>query len=247
MAAGKLLENKVCVITGGGRGIGAAIAERFAAEGAILILTARSKDQLQQVAQSCTAKGAAGCDVLPVDLSQAGEVEQFAKDVLGKHKQVDVLVNNAGMGAPGKNSPLSNPGDFAHWQKLLMTNTLAPMILTNLFALGMAERRSGLIINIASVASLSAMPETAVYATSKWGLRGWSLSCYEVLRHHDVKVVLINPGPVATPMTEGRMDPTKASPPEDVAQIAMMALTLSPQSVPVEMTLNTTEPADPSQ
>ena len=63
-----------------------------------------------QVAQSCTAKGAAGCDVLPVDLSQAGEVEQFAKDVLEKHKQVDVLVNNAGMGAPGKNSPLSNPG-----------------------------------------------------------------------------------------------------------------------------------------
>ena len=69
----------------------------------------------------------------------------------------------------------------------------------------------------------------------------------QVLRHHDVKVVLINPGPVATPMTEGRMDSSKASPPEDVAQIAMMALTLSPQSVPVEMTLNTTEPADPSQ
>lgn len=69
----------------------------------------------------------------------------------------------------------------------------------------------------------------------------------QVLRHHDVKVVLINPGPVATPMTEGRMDPKKASPPEDVAQLAMMALTLAPQSVPMEMTMNTTEPADPSQ
>lgn len=82
---------------------------------------------------------------------------------------------------------------------------------------------------------------------------GCNMCCYDVLwamqvlRHHDVKVVLINPGPVATPMTEGRMDPSKASPPEDVAQIAMMALTLSPQSVPVEMTLNTTAPADPSQ
>lgn len=67
-----------------------------------------------QVAQSCTAKGAARCDVLPVDLSQLGEVEQFARDVLDKHKQVDVLVNNAGMGAPGKNSPLSDPGAIRH-------------------------------------------------------------------------------------------------------------------------------------
>lgn len=63
-----------------------------------------------QVAHSCKAKGAASCDVLPVDLSQSGGVEKFAKDVLAKHKQVDVLVNNAGMGAPGQNSPLSDPG-----------------------------------------------------------------------------------------------------------------------------------------
>lgn len=63
-----------------------------------------------QVAQCCTAKGAVSCDALPADLSQSGEVEKFAKDVLNKHKRVDVLVNNAGMGAPGKNSPLSNPG-----------------------------------------------------------------------------------------------------------------------------------------
>lgn len=73
------------------------------------------------------------------------------------------------------------------------------------------------------------------------------LRAIQVLRHHDVKVVLINPGPVATQMTEGRMDPNKASTPDDVAQMAMMALTLAPQSVPLEMTMNTTEPADPSQ
>lgn len=65
---------------------------------------------MRQVAHSCRGKGAASCDVLPVDLSQSGDVEKFAKDVLAKHKQVDVLVNNAGMGAPGQNSPLSDPG-----------------------------------------------------------------------------------------------------------------------------------------
>lgn len=63
-----------------------------------------------QVAHSCKAKGAASCDVLPVDLSQSGGVEKLARDVLAKHKQVDVLVNNAGIGAPGQNSPLSDPG-----------------------------------------------------------------------------------------------------------------------------------------
>ena len=65
----------------------------------------------------------------------------------------------------------------------------------------------------------------------------------QVLRHHDVKVVLINPGPVATKMTEGRMDHSKSSTPDDVAQAAMLALSLSPQSVPIEITINTTQPA----
>lgn len=65
----------------------------------------------------------------------------------------------------------------------------------------------------------------------------------QVLRHHDVKVVLINPGPVATEMTKGRMDHSKSSQPEDIAQAAMLALTLAPQSVPMEITINTTQPA----
>lgn len=65
----------------------------------------------------------------------------------------------------------------------------------------------------------------------------------QVLRHHDVKVVLINPGPVATEMTKGRMDHSKSLTPEDVAQAAMLPLTLAAQSVPMEMTLNTTQPA----
>ena len=65
----------------------------------------------------------------------------------------------------------------------------------------------------------------------------------QVLRHHDVKVVLINPGPVATEMTKGRMDHSKSSTPEDIAQAAMLALTLAPQSVLKEITINTTQPA----
>ena len=63
----------------------------------------------------------------------------------------------------------------------------------------------------------------------------------QALRHYDVKVVLINPGPVATEMTKGRMDHSKSLTPEDIAKAAMLALTLSPQSVPMEMTLNTTQ------
>ena len=70
-----------------------------------------------QVAQSCKAKGAASCEFLSVDLSKSGDVEEFAKEVLGKHKKVDVLVNNAGMGAPGQNSPLSDPGNASLGEK----------------------------------------------------------------------------------------------------------------------------------
>ena len=124
---GDLLRSKVCVVTGGGRGIGAAIAVRFAEEGACLILTARSEDQLEQVsfqfghtslwhapershksgaspvqtAKICRTRGATSCDTYRVDLAQRALVTKFATDVLSKFKRVDVLVNNAGTNLAG--------------------------------------------------------------------------------------------------------------------------------------------------
>jgi len=81
----------------------------------------------------------------------------------------------------------------------------------------------------------------AVYAATKWGLRGWSLSCYEALRTSNVKVVLINPGPIATDMTKGVMNHDLTLEAEDIAEAAMLPLITTALCVPKEITLDTTQ------
>lgn len=235
----EFLPGKVCVVTGGGRGVGQAIAERYAALGFTLILTARSKDQLEETAASCKEKGAPAVDVHGVDLSESSQVRKFADDVLGKYKNVDVLVNNAGMGPSSGGGPVK--GDSQQWEMCVNLNLTAPMLLTQAFAAGMEKKKAGLIINIGSIAGEMGFAPMAVYAATKWGLRGWSLSCYEALRTSNVKVVLINPGPIATDMTKGVMNHDLTLEAEDIAEAAMLPLITTALCVPKEITLDTTQ------
>ncbi|KAL3140443.1 hypothetical protein ABBQ38_004702 [Trebouxia sp. C0009 RCD-2024] len=233
------LTGRVCVVTGGGRGIGKAIAEKYAAEGFTIILTARSRDQLKETAASCKAKGAPACDTHGVDLSHMSQVRTFTADVLAKHKSVDVLVNNAGMGARSGAGPIE--GDSSEWEMAVDLNLKAPMLLTQAFAAGMVKNQAGLIINIGSIAGEAGKAEESVYAATKWGLRGWSLSNFEALRKDNVKVVLIHPGPVATSMTKGRFDPELALEADDVAEAALLPLRTTALCVPKQMTLDTAQ------
>ncbi|KAL0018108.1 hypothetical protein WJX77_009366 [Trebouxia sp. C0004] len=235
----EFLPGKVAVITGGGRGIGQAIAEKYATQGFTLILTARSKDQLEETAASCKAKGSPAVDIHGIDLSQSSQVGKFADDVLHKYKKVDVLINNAGMGTKSGSGPIE--GDSSEWEMAVNLNLIAPMLLTQAFAAGMVENKAGLIINIGSIAAESGMAGQSVYAATKWGLRGWSLSCYEALRTSNVKVVLIHPGPVATAMTEGVFNQDLSLEAEDIAEAAMLPLITTALCVPKEMTLDTTQ------
>lgn len=232
------LPGKVCVITGGGRGVGQAIAEKYATLGFTLILTARSVDQLEQTAKACKAKGAAAVDIHGIDLSKSAEVHKFADDVLAKYKNVDILVNNAGMG-PSPSGPIE--GDPAQWEMAIGLNLTAPILLTKAFAAGMVKNKAGLIINIGSIAGEMAFAPMLLYSTTKWGLRGWSLGCYEALRKENVKVMLINPGPIATAMTEGVMNQDLALEADDIAEAAMLPLHTTALCVPKELTLDTTQ------
>ena len=232
------LEGQVAVVTGGGRGIGAAIARRLASMGATTVISGRHLDQLRNTAQAIAAQGGR-CEPLVCDVSDLKSVEGFAKQVLQDFKQVDILVNNAGIGGFG--GPLHKlPPD--QWDAILNTNLRGVFYCMRAFAPAMIDRQAGHIINVSSIASKNALPNGAAYSASKWGLNGLSYSVAEELRGYDIRVSVICPGSTDTELSpHAGKDPNKMLKPEDVAHVVAMLVTQSPQSFVSEVVLRPTQ------
>lgn len=181
-------------------------------------------------------------DLHSVDLADGAAVDALAASVLAAHDALDVLVNNAGIFTAGS----ALDGDPDAWAHLFAVNTLAPMRLVRRLAPRMVERERGTIVNVGSIAAIEGMKGPGAYAASKHGLRGFTLSSYERLREHGIKVVLVNPAYVNTPMVAGapgvRLD--RLISPDDVASAIMLAVTTSAACCPSEITLRLTRRAD---
>lgn len=173
------------------------------------------------------------------DLTSAAAREKLVQDINSAHGPIDVLVNNAGMG-----SPPSGPLDFDMdaTETMLQLNLHAPMHLTRLVSPAMAEAKKGVIMFTGSVAGVEPMQGACTYAATKWGLRGWALSCYQNLRVHGIKVVIVHPGMVATSMSQGFGKEQLMIQPEDVAEAFFLALKMKQSCTPVEIVLRPTEP-----
>lgn len=236
-----LLDGKWVMVTGAGRGIGRALAIKMAGEGAKMVLVARTRSELDGVADECQTVGSRRALTIPADLSDPVEVTQVAKAALQNTGGIHVLINNAGIHRPG-NVLEGEPDD---WDEMFAVNVSAPIHLTRELAPTMVKNKAGTIINIGSVAGLEPMTQGGAYAASKWALRGWSLSSYERLRHDGIKVMLINPGFVATDMTQGisGVIPERMLQTADVAEAAMLAIRTSPACCPQEITLRLTRSA----
>ncbi len=232
----------VALITGAGRGIGRAVAIALSRANHAVLLAARTESELASVARECRDAGAPFAEVRAVDLADGAAVDALASSALETHGAIDVLVNNAGIFAGGS----AVDGDPDTWAHLFAVNTLAPMRLMRRLAPAMVERERGTIVNIGSVAAIEGMKGPGAYAASKHGLRGFTLSSYERLREHGIKVVLVNPAYVNTPMARGapgvRLD--RLLSPEDVASAVMLAVTTSAACCPSEITLRLTRRAD---
>jgi 3-oxoacyl-[acyl-carrier protein] reductase len=232
----------VALVTGAGRGIGRAVAIALAKAGHGIVLAARTSTELDGVAAECREAGAPLAEPRSVDLADGKAVDALAAWALETHGAVDVLVNNAGIFAMGS----AVDGDPDTWERLFAVNTLAPMRLMRRLAPKMVEREQGVIVNVGSIAAIEGMKGPGAYAASKHGLRGFTLSSYERLREHGIKVVLVNPAYVNTPMVTGapgvRLD--RLLSPEDVAAAVMLAVTTSPACCPSEITLRLTRRAD---
>jgi NAD(P)-dependent dehydrogenase (short-subunit alcohol dehydrogenase family) len=232
------LVGQVAIVTGAGRGIGAAIAHELSSLGATAVLCGRTRAALESVAQAIAQSGGKA-EAVPCDVSNLHSVEAAAKRVEDLFGRVDILVNNAGIGGFG--GPLHQlPPDS--WDQILNTNLRGVYYTTRAFAPLMIRARSGHIINISSLAGKNALPNGAAYAASKWGLNGLSYSMAEELRGHNIRVAVVCPGSTNTDLSpHAGKDPAKMLQPEDVAHTVAMLVTQAPQSFVSEILLRPTQ------
>jgi NADP-dependent 3-hydroxy acid dehydrogenase YdfG len=229
------LRGKVALVTGAGRGIGRAIALAFAEEGAAVALVARSRADLAGVAAEIRERGGRALAV-PTDVTQDAAVESVMENVAGELGRLDILVTSAGTAsfAPVADS---KPGD---WDAMLALNLRAVMVCCRAALPTMMRQRSGTILNVASIAAKRALPGSAVYTATKMAVIGFSRVLAEELRPHGVRVGVLVPGAVDTPLwdTLGSSPPRdKMLRPEDVARAAVLMAALPPHASLEELTL----------
>jgi short-subunit dehydrogenase len=182
------------LVTGASKGIGAVFAEHLAARGMNLVLAARSLDALERLAKRLTHTYGVKCVALNADLADPEATHGIATELERRGIEVDLLVNNAGLGLSG--SFLSH--DLKQKQAEIQVNVQALVSLTHLFGRGMKNRRKGGIINIASNASFQPLPAMASYAATKAFVLHFSEALSHELAGDGVHVMAACPGPTAT-------------------------------------------------
>lgn len=237
MTKSETLSGQVAVITGAGRGIGAAIAHKLAELGAVAVVCGRTRALLENTA-AAIRDGGGQAEALVCDVSDLRSVETFAAAVERKFACVDILVNNAGVGGFG--GPLHELPPES-WEQVLNTNLRGVYYCVRSFAPMMIRARRGHIINISSLAGKNALPNGAAYAASKWGLNGLSYSVAEELRGYNIRVSVICPGSVDTELSpHAGKDHSRMLQPSDVAHAVAMLVTQAPQSFASEILLRPT-------
>jgi 3-oxoacyl-[acyl-carrier protein] reductase len=232
------LNGQVALITGAGRGIGAAIAAKLASLGAVAVLCGRTRALLESTADAI-AKAGGRAQALQCDVTDLRSVEAAAAHVDQTLGRIDILVNNAGVGGFG--GPLHQLAPES-WEQVLNTNLRGVYYCIRAFAPLMIRACTGHIINISSLAGKNALPNSAAYAASKWGLNGLSYSVAEELRIHNIRVSVICPGSVDTELSpHAGKDPAKMLQPEDVSHAVAMLVTQGPQSFVSEILLRPTQ------
>jgi NAD(P)-dependent dehydrogenase (short-subunit alcohol dehydrogenase family) len=187
------LQDKVAVVTGGGRGIGKEIALSLAHEGAYLLVSGRQRDVLEQTVAEIEKLG--GRALLTVtDVSNEAQVKQMIDTAIQSFGKVDILVNNAGIAGP--TAPVNNLSQ-EDWDHVIAVNLTGAFLCARAVIPQMIERRAGKIINISSVAGKMAYALRSPYAASKWGMLGLSASLAQELGAHNIQVNAICPGPTA--------------------------------------------------
>ncbi|MCH8946865.1 MAG: 3-oxoacyl-ACP reductase FabG [Acidobacteria bacterium] len=187
------LKDRVAIITGSGRGIGRAIAERFAREGAAILLNSRTEKELQQTADAIQQAGGRAAFVVG-NVAEETTPEMLIATARKQWGQVDILVNNAGI--YGSVKPLTEL-TAQEWDRILAVNLRSAFLLTRAVLPAMVERRRGVILNISSISGKYAFGLSGAYAASKAGLLALTRTAAAEVGRQGVRVNALCPGPIA--------------------------------------------------
>ncbi|WP_028546958.1 SDR family NAD(P)-dependent oxidoreductase [Paenibacillus taiwanensis] len=193
------IKGSVVVITGASSGIGALTAQLAAEAGAIPILAARSTDKLAQV--SARIQGQHEC--VQLDVTNTAEVEHVMARIIATYGRIDILLNNAGMGLFERATDLT----LGQFEAMMDVNYMGTVRCTKAVLPSMLERRSGRIVNVASMAGKIGSPKSSAYSASKHAVLGFTNSLRMELAGTGVTVSAVNPGPIDTPFFDVA-DPT---------------------------------------
>ncbi|MDB5246308.1 MAG: family oxidoreductase [Segetibacter sp.] len=223
------MQKKNVVITGATKGIGRAIAEKFAAEGYHILACARTEKDLLEVQSDFAIRfPGVSVKVRVTDVSDIRQVQDFAKWVTASGVTTDILVNNAGYFIPGK--IISEEEGML--QKMMEVNLFSCYHLIRDLLPAMIERKQGHIFNICSIASFKPLPDVGSYGISKFALLGLTRHLREELKPHGIKVTAVSPGATWTSSWEGAdVDPKRLMDVNDVAKMVFASSQLSPSSV----------------
>jgi len=190
------LEGKKAIVTGGGTGIGKAIALEFASAGADVVVCSRNIQNIEKVRDEITALGRRSL-AIPMDVWFKEQVDNMVQKVIDEFGRIDILVNNAGINRP---TPVLDLTEDT-WNLIFNTNLKGLFLCTQAVARHMVEQKSGKIINISSTASFGANePGQAAYAASKIGVNAFTKACAREFGPYGINVNAIAPGRILTPL-----------------------------------------------
>ncbi len=232
------LTNAVALITGGSAGIGYSIAKTLSESGARVAITGRDTGRLAEAAK------ALGVTPIQADVAKEADVERTYQEVLAKFGDLDILINNAGIGTF---KPLVDI-EKANFDAIFATNVTGAMLMAREAAKIFIKRNRGNIINIASTASHRGAPNGTAYYASKFALRGMTECWRTELRKHNIRVMLVNPSEVLTNFAATAGIPQKANDSklrgEEIAHAVKAILEMDDRGFTTELSVFATNPID---
>jgi NAD(P)-dependent dehydrogenase (short-subunit alcohol dehydrogenase family) len=223
------LENKCALVTGGGRGLGAAICRELARAGASVVVADRDPSGARAIAESIRAAGGRAAP-LQLDVTRESEAAAAMRSLLNAHGRCDILVNNAAIDFTLPIDELT----LEQWDAVIRVNLRGPFVMAQLAAQAMKAQGGGQIVNIASTAAKRAWANASAYHASKWGLLGLSHALHAELRPYRIKVSAVVAGGMRTPFLLDRfpdIDPGVLQDPANVAATVRFLLTLPDETV----------------
>jgi NAD(P)-dependent dehydrogenase (short-subunit alcohol dehydrogenase family) len=244
------LQGQTAFVTGGGTGIGRAIAIDFAGAGAKVIICGRRAGPLAETVQLITDAGGTASAVT-CDLTEPDAIEQCAQALLSEHGAIDVLVNNAGFSSKIRSARYVGAEE---WRAVMDVNTMGPVVLTKALLPTMIEQGRGDVVMISSMAGLNpSIMAGAAYSAAKAAARSYMNVLAQEMRPHGIRCITIFPGEVDTPILDNRALPpdmvTRARMmlPEDISAATLMAVSLPRRAWVSELAIAATDPRDMSQ